>query len=488
MVDTSAIFELVKERNKVLIIGIVLALCGLVWVQTYLLIEGFKRSEESYDRNVQLVLQNVTNQLLVQNIRREVTQVLDTTYTDSSQIQIEIRETFEHDSVLHNNHIDQKIHVKRINHSKKKKGATGDLITQDIETRELANVIVEEMLGEDREQLWLSRIDSFDFGEKITEQLGTFGLGNQFEYAVKRDGDVLKASKGFTDDGKTYKKWLPSGVVLKNNCVVLLKLPNRAYNIFSKILVPLVLSVVFVVLASLLFVYLFGLYKRQKEVSEARDDFINSMSHELKTPLATIALSLENLKMEQPENKNYVSIIREENNRMHYYIENILQLAHLDTTEFVLHSQKTDLSQLVQNVVQREQLRVENQDGELILETPSELWLSLDSMHLSNVLHNLIDNAIKYNSNPPKIVLNIEEKEDEVLISVSDNGEGIKVQDLDKVFDKFYRVSKGNLYKNKGTGIGLSYAKHIIELHNGSIEVQSKEGYGSTFVIKLPNE
>ncbi len=353
----------------------------------------------------------------------------------------------------------------------------------------MASTIIYEILGDIDNEDCCNWIDCYDFDVSIAEQLTELELPNSFEYAVTDGaGAFIKSSDGFKNSGKIYEKDLFPGRKITDTGSLLLKVDSRNFSIFSKLLTSIISSAALIMLASGLFIYLFGLYRRQKEVSEARDDFINSMSHELKTPLATIALSLENMDVQNERNSNYAAIIKEENVRMQHYVDNILQLARLDKTEFEIKPYKVDICTLIREVVEKEKLNAEEKNGVILCNLPESLTVNLDVMHMRNVLHNLIDNALKYNDRKPLIEVDLVKKGSLVRISIADNGRGISKEHQQKIFDKFYRVSKGNLYSVKGTGIGLSYAKQVVELHNGKIEVKSTMNEGSTFIISLPFE
>lgn len=484
----------------------------MVWIQTQLIIQAYSRYEESFDRNVHVAMQNVVNRLLAENIessfgeeppppeiqeidtghlivqvRQEVDDLQDdieSLQEDLHQLKRDIKKDI--DEIFYTEERSWVVNPKNENITVRIKAFNDSMINTD---NGVASSIIYQILGDIDDEDCCNWIDCYNFDESIAEQLTELELPNSFEYAVTDGmGEFIKSSEGFHNSGKIYEKDLFPGKKITDTGSLLLKVESRNFSIFSKLLTSIISSAALLMLASGLFIYLFGLYRKQKEVSEARDDFINSMSHELKTPLATIALSLENMDVQSEKNSNYAAIIKEENVRMQHYVDNILQLARLDKTEFEIKPYKVDICTLVRDVVDKEQLNAQEKNGVILCNLPESLTVNLDVMHMRNVLHNLIDNALKYNDRKPLIEVDLVKKGSHVKITITDNGRGISKEHQQKIFDKFYRVSKGNLYSVKGTGIGLSYAKQVVELHNGKIDVRSVVNEGSTFTISLPCE
>lgn len=230
---------------------------------------------------------------------------------------------------------------------------------------------------------------------------------------------------------------------------------------------------------------------RQKRLSEMKNDFINNMTHELKTPIATISLAAETLSQQRnqldPEFVDrYTGIIQEENSRINRQVERVLQAAQFDRNEIQLEKKPVNVNELLQKAVAHIQLVVENRGGTLTRESQGNPVIDADAQHLANVISNLLDNANKYSPDTPHISIKSEVGSDQVKIQVSDQGKGIPVSMQEDIFTRFYRVSTGDLHEVKGFGLGLSYVKEVVEAHGGSISVKSKPGKGSTFTIALP--
>ena len=244
----------------------------------------------------------------------------------------------------------------------------------------------------------------------------------------------------------------------------------------------------------IIFSFLFSIYviNRQKKLSLMKNDFINNMTHEFKTPISTIALACEALKDEDLKKSsdiydNYIGVIGEENGRLKSMAEQILQTAVIDKGQLMLKKTIIDVNELIVNAVSSKKMAAEKKGGMIELQLKATTsYVKADTVHLTNVLINLIDNALKYTLNKPYVIINTINKDHEILIRVQDNGIGINKSNQKKIFEKLYRVPTGNVHNFKGFGLGLSYVKAILDLHKGSIQVDSELGKGSTFTIQLP--
>jgi two-component system, OmpR family, phosphate regulon sensor histidine kinase PhoR len=269
--------------------------------------------------------------------------------------------------------------------------------------------------------------------------------------------------------------------------------PKRANRIQPDILdisgSLIIYSAVVLILLSVL-AYSVIVILQQKRLSEIRTDFVNNMTHELKTPISTIGLSANVLLQKDiaPERVNqYASIIQAENQRLEKQVERVLQIALLEKEELKLTRQELDLHEILQTVCETFKLTVDEREGKIITALNAESSLVIaDKVHLTNILYNLLDNANKYSENTPLIQVSTKNENEWIYISISDNGKGIDKNNLKHIFDKFYRVPTGNVHDVKGFGLGLYYVKNIVELHHGKISVESTPGKGSTFKIGLP--
>lgn len=232
----------------------------------------------------------------------------------------------------------------------------------------------------------------------------------------------------------------------------------------------------------------------QKKISEIKSDFINNMTHELKTPLATISLAIDAIGnekvMDNKEKIRYFSgIIKEENKRMNKQVESILQSALLEKNEIGLKLQATDVHEVITHTVENIQLQLASKNGhvELRLDAINPI-IQADDVHFSNVVFNLLDNAIKYSKENLEVIISTYSTRKNLVITISDNGIGMSRDTISRIFEKFYRAHTGNVHNVKGFGLGLSYVKAIIDAHKGKIKVESAVGKGSKFTLEFPQD
>lgn len=252
------------------------------------------------------------------------------------------------------------------------------------------------------------------------------------------------------------------------------------------------LGLFFIIIGS--FSFSIVVINRQKKLSEMKNDLINNMTHEFKTPISTISLVCEALRDKDVQKSDqvynsYVSVIDEENKRLRTMAEHILRSATIESGRLKLHKEILDVHEILQNAINGKKINTESKGGQIILELNAESsMIFADRVHMTNVFVNMLDNAIKYNLNAPIIKVSTRNLQDGVLVDFTDNGIGISKANQSKIFDKLYRVHTGNIHNFKGFGLGLSYVKTIVEQHKGKITVDSELEKGSVFHIYLPNE
>lgn len=244
-------------------------------------------------------------------------------------------------------------------------------------------------------------------------------------------------------------------------------------------------------LAILFFIYSMFVILRQKRLSEMQKDFINNMTHEFKTPISTIGISADvfvNDKTIQQDDRlsRYAKIIREQNKRLNSQVEKVLQLARIERDNFRLNLERIDLHDLLRNILQNTEVNAAKQNGELTSTLlASQPMIEADKTHLTNILYNLLDNALKYCKNTPVIHVKTVEEDGVIVLSISDEGVGIPKDYQAKVFDKFFRIPTGNVHNVKGFGLGLFYIKNICNAHGWRLHLDSKEGVGTTMTIYI---
>ncbi len=274
----------------------------------------------------------------------------------------------------------------------------------------------------------------------------------------------------------------------------LIYFPNEQQVVVKQIWQLLSVSILLFLIIIVSFYFSIQTILKQKKLSEMKNDLINNMTHEFKTPISTIALACEALRDKDVKKSDdmynsYISVIDEENKRLGRMAEQILQQAVIEKGILRLNKDYIDIHELIREAVNRKQLEVQSKNGKIEMElNATDTTVHGDVTHLSNVLINLLDNAIKYTLENPEIRINTVNQKNSILIRVTDNGIGISKSKQKKIFEKLYRIHSGDVHDFKGFGLGLNYVKAIVEMHNGSIFVDSEPKKGSTFTVKLPIE
>lgn len=268
--------------------------------------------------------------------------------------------------------------------------------------------------------------------------------------------------------------------------------PDKDEFILAEMGLPFITSVLLILIVLILSWRTILSLMREKEISEHTTDFLNNMTHEFKTPLTNIALAGKMMVKEsnigQDEKvRHYSGIILEENEKLRQQVEHVLSMTALERGEIPIQKAALNLHQLIREAVKCIGVQVENKQGHVSLHLNADQFMvSGDKAHLTNALCNLIDNAVKYSTEVPELLIQTFNKDQKLILTVSDNGIGIDEQYREKVFDKFFRVPTGDVHDVKGFGLGLTYVKSIVELHGGSIELQSEKNKGTVFIIRLP--
>lgn len=273
---------------------------------------------------------------------------------------------------------------------------------------------------------------------------------------------------------------------------LIIQFPTVRGIVFKRMSNIIILIVVFFAITfTVAFVALYSLY-RQKKTTEVTNDFINNVTHEFKTPIATISLACEVLAdptmLEDKDIRaSYVEIINDENNRLKDMVTTVLETAQLRKGQIKMNVELIDMHELIQKITDSFALMISSSNGIMTVALNADKHtLFGDRTHLTNSITNLIENGIKYSTNSPEILVNTLSDDKHFVVSVTDKGVGIPQKSITKIFDNFYRVPHGNIHNVKGYGLGLGYVKKIVNLHHGRIEVLSEEGKGSTFTIYLP--
>lgn len=342
----------------------------------------------------------------------------------------------------------------------------------------------------------LERLDTIMVRKLIKNHLLELGILENFELGIiKDDGSVIPlgtvSNPVLLEAEGAKAKLFPNDIIGKDNYLHLY-FPDKNYHTLRQVWLPISSSLVFIGVIIFCFIYAIKVIIRQKALSDIKNDFINNMTHEFKTPLATVSLAVEALQDPELLNQDqfrtrYLGIIHDENKRLVSQVEKVLQAAALDKKDFQLKIESLNLSELLENNVTQMSFLLEKRDGKItFINKLTDSTIEGDAFHLTHIFNNLLDNANKYSPEKPIITIEAECIKDQYKISIKDQGMGMTKESHRKIFDKFYRVHTGNLHDVKGFGLGLSYVKTMLEAHKGSIQVQSEIGKGSTFTIYLP--
>jgi two-component system phosphate regulon sensor histidine kinase PhoR len=291
----------------------------------------------------------------------------------------------------------------------------------------------------------------------------------------------------------------PSGSAAENLSAdeyIIIVVPNVTDIVYKSMRPNVAIAILFTLAIIAAFYLTITTMLRQKKLSEIKNDFINNMTHEFKTPIATISLAVDAIKNEKvqrdSEKLTYFSgIIKEENQRMNRQVETILKSALLDRQEVQLNIKPLHVNSIIQDAVENFALRIQEKQGILDTDLKAENdVIDGDEVHISNLINNLLDNAVKYSKDnvPPRICIATSSTNKRFILKIEDNGIGMSRETLKRMFEKFYRAHTGNLHNVKGFGLGLSYVKTVVDAHNGTIKAESTIGKGSCFTIEFPVE
>lgn len=283
---------------------------------------------------------------------------------------------------------------------------------------------------------------------------------------------------------------LPNNYYIKSD-EILLYFPEHDNYMLQNIWKILVLSFLLILILILLFYSSISTIFKQKQLSQIKNDFINNMTHELKTPISTISLACEalgdeSIQLDNKRKERYIGMIGDENKRLSVLVDSVLKSSVWDSVKVNMPKERMLANSIIKEVTKSFEIQLSKKSGKLIVRLDAkEDFIELNKVHFSNVIFNLLDNANKYSSDEPVIEVKSWDEDDYFVVSISDNGIGISKEDQKKIFDKFYRVPTGNIHDVKGFGLGLNYVKRVVELHNGEIRLNSIKGQGTTIIIKI---
>ncbi|MBQ0114525.1 MAG: HAMP domain-containing histidine kinase [Bacteroidales bacterium] len=363
--------------------------------------------------------------------------------------------------------------------------------------KSLLNEVILTLLSQSSDRPISQRADSTTVCDCLRSEFENNGIKLPFEFAITNNtNSIVYSTSNYTPDNEKdiYRQELfPNDPVNKHNCLNVI-FPTKGNYIFSsiKFMIP---SFLFTIIMLVVFIYTIIVAFKQKRLTEIKNDFINNMTHEFKTPISSISIAAQMLNDDSVSKsptmlKHVSSVINDETKRLRFQVEKVLQMSMFDNKSATMNLEEADADAIIDSVANTFKLKIEKYGGHIeSIHNAEDPIVNVDKMHFTNVVFNLLDNAIKYRKEETPLELKIttyNPDEDNIVITVEDNGIGIKREDLKKIFEKFYRVSTGNRHDVKGFGLGLAYVHKMVTLFGGTITAESELNKGTKFIITLP--
>ena len=328
----------------------------------------------------------------------------------------------------------------------------------------------------------------------IKKELEEHGVETKFEFGIYSNNlaTKIKSNEFKYDKDATYS--IPVFIDNEGSTKyeLLVTFPLKKKFLLSELISITVLSIIFTLIILIAYSSALNQLIRQRQISEIKNDFINNMTHEFKTPIATINLALDAIKNpkiidDKEKVLRYLQMIKDENKRMHAQVENVLRISKLEKKELDIVKDSHNIHEIIEDAIEHVNLILEDREGTIVSHFNAlRNTVLINDVHFTNVIVNILENAIKYSPNAPEIEICTENIKDMIIIKIKDKGLGMSKVAQKRIFEKFYREHTGDIHNVKGHGLGLSYVKRIVDDHNGQIYVESEKGKGSTFIIKLP--
>jgi two-component system phosphate regulon sensor histidine kinase PhoR len=504
-----------KARFRLLVFFMSLSLLGIILVQLYWVNSSLKNNDEQFTYHIQQVLGRVAGQLEAMETeqfyktyrsykdntgkvpqRADLVKMYDSQQSGNSRKQVIFSGQLNsgYDDVLFDKNFG-KDDVE--DYLKKKTSSVNNSYVDKPEPADSDRFLAYQIEGFIKDFRDYKGLESWLNKDKVRRiifrELEQNGVHTPFEFGVFYDGMATKVHSGdlhYENEIYDHKLFENSEGFTKYR--LLISFPQKQKYIVSRIMGMASLSLVFTLIIVIAYLSAINQLIKQKNISEIKTDFINNMTHEFKTPIATINLALDAIKNPKIfDNKErvqyYLQMIREENKRMHSQVENVLQISKLDKNELDIPKEATDVDDILEEAVEHVNLIIEDREGSLTMHLGAKRTTALlNHVHFTNVIVNILDNAIKYSPENPVIDIYTENIKDFILIKIKDQGLGMSKSVQKLIFEKFYREHTGDRHDVKGHGLGLAYVKRIVDDHNGHISVESEKGKGSTFIIKMP--
>ncbi len=338
------------------------------------------------------------------------------------------------------------------------------------------------------------RVSNKQLYNLLLSELHGYGIKTPFEFAIYSNGLATKVKSEKFKFDKIYTYDIP--IFTDNDGVsvyqLMVSFPKKKLFLMSDLVAIAMLSLIFTIIIIVAYYSALKQLRTQRHISEIKTDFINNMTHEFKTPIATINLALDAIKNpkiidDKEKVLRYLQMIKDENKRMHAQVENVLQISKLEKRELDIPKENNNINDIIEDALEHVSLIIQDRQGSVSLDLKAtQTNVLVNDTHFTNVLVNILENGIKYSPEKPLLEVSTENSKNFIFIKIKDHGQGISKIAQKKIFDKFYREHTGDIHNVKGHGLGLAYVKRIVEDHNGEISVESEKGKGSTFVIKLP--
>ncbi len=432
-------------------------------------------------QNINQIMQNIRMQIIKEDSTGTIKSIEHIDYQVSQKIQKPQSTTSKKSAIIESSEEYQKMTVRQYFRSK---AVLDEVVFALIQTAHLTSIE--------------KRINFKNLQNIIKTEFVNSGLNLPFVLMVVNNNEqTVYQSESLSKNPKSSEiitqVIFPSDPPSKQNYIKLY-FPTKG-DYLSESISFLVPSIIFSLILLVTFTITIFIIFRQKRLSEMKNDFINNMTHELKTPVSTISIAAQMMKdsdiSKSPEVFRHISsVINDETKRLGFLVEKVLQMSLFENQKVTLKLKELDVNDLIANIANTFKIKVEKSDGTIDIDLGAEeSTIFADEMHITNMLFNLMDNAVKYRREdvPLRLMARTRNEGDKVIISIEDNGIGIKKENLKKVFDRFYRVPTGNIHNVKGFGLGLAYVRKVAEDHNGSIRAENGLGnIGTTFIITLP--
>ena len=515
-----------NKRLFPLLIGLMsLALLGIVFVQGYWISNAFSTKEEQFTLGVRQLLIDVARQIqlretedyyqlysgLVDSIDApeniNVTELIyrivnedknETVIFSDGIIEEDYKLSsyffeFEFDSIAFKKITNQKTTTKIIS-SLDDQGQVTQTIVDFDRLRDFERKQFEEAVSNIASRMPLhKRVGAKEVQRLIESEAAERGIKSKFEFAIYSNDLATKVrSKYFQlNPQSTYGVPLFVNDAFETQYQLFVNFSDKNKEILNSLLGMALLSLIFTAIIIVTYSNTLSQLLRQRQISRIKTDFINNMTHEFKTPIATINLALDAMKNPKVADDKefiarYLKMIRDENRRMHAQVENVLRISKLERNQLDLPKARIKLHEIIEDAVSHVNLMVDNRLGQIKIHFDASKSSVLgNELHLTNVMVNVLDNAIKYSEEAPEIEISTENVKNTIILKVADNGIGMSKAAQKRIFEKFYRESTGDIHNVKGHGLGLAYVKRILDDHNAEIFVESEKGKGSTFIIKF---